>query len=70
MHFPMVEMSGFKHMKIIDEFVYFYNVNAYNNKDQAENYYSSLGSQTLPPYYPLASFDDEPKRNHEFKHPK
>ena len=67
MHSGMVEMANPKHMRILDEIVYFY-TGSPSKASYVEVYHSTITAQTLTPYERLENLDDAPIRNKFFMH--
>lgn len=64
----MVELSGPKHLKIVDQFTYFYTGS--RDRDPLYPEYCSASARSLPRYNPLNSLSDNPTRNTEKINPK
>lgn len=61
----MVEMANPKHMRILDEIVYFY-TGSPSKASYIEVYHSTITAQTLTPYERLETLDGVPVRNRFF----
>ena len=61
-------MAGKEHILKIDEPLYFYGfISTPREKDNPEKAIAHVAIRLLPPYLPLQSLEDEPKRTPNFK---
>ena len=72
MHTAILELSGPKHLKVLDEFLYFYTTTIQNNlrRDHSVDiFYSAYSSQALVPYEQLPSLEDSPEKVQNYATP-
>lgn len=60
MMYPILELSAPKHMKIVDEYVYFYTGSG--DRDQTYPEYCIYAGRALPIYLPLEKLTDRTVR--------